>query len=88
MADTVKYLQDLRDKTEYIDIRGLHVGKGQAHRLAIEELYISLTTTNTAPRTATTGHRAGAAVRKGRKMETVHGELDSCRAARSRCTRP
>jgi formylglycine-generating enzyme required for sulfatase activity len=39
------YLADLQAKTEYIDIRGLVVGKGQAHRFPIEALFISLTTT-------------------------------------------
>ena len=44
-ADPSRYLLDLLDKTAYIDIRGLSVGTGQAHRFPIEQLFISLTTT-------------------------------------------
>lgn len=43
IPDTRPYLCALRDMTGYIDIRGLQVGKGRAHRFPIEELYISLT---------------------------------------------
>ncbi len=43
-CDPNRYLCDLCEKTAFIDIRGLQVGKGQAHRLAIEDLFISLTT--------------------------------------------
>jgi len=32
------------ERTAYIDVRGLHVGTGKAHRFPIEELYIPLTT--------------------------------------------
>ncbi len=42
-ADPTKYLQWLRDYTGFINIRGLQVGKGKAHRFPIEELYITLT---------------------------------------------
>ena len=44
-ADSTAYLRDLLAKSAWIDIRGLVVGKGQAHRFPIEELFISLTTT-------------------------------------------
>ena len=44
------------DKTSFIDIRGLQVGTGKAHRFPIEELYISLTTTRR-PRRGGTGER-------------------------------
>jgi formylglycine-generating enzyme required for sulfatase activity len=43
--DPRKYLQDLKEKTGFIDIRGLQVSKERAHRFPIEELFISLTTT-------------------------------------------
>jgi formylglycine-generating enzyme required for sulfatase activity len=43
-ADPSLYLQALRERTAYIDIRGLQVGTGKAHRFPIEELYIPLAT--------------------------------------------
>lgn len=43
-ADPTVYLRDLLEKTAYIDIRGLQVGTGRANRFPIEELFISLTT--------------------------------------------
>ena len=42
--DPGEYLRRLRTQTEYIDIRGLSVGSGKAHRFPIHELYIPLTT--------------------------------------------
>ena len=42
-GDPTAYLRDLLDKTSHIDIRGLSVGTGKAHRFPIEELFISLT---------------------------------------------
>ena len=48
--DPTVYLRDLCGKTEFIDIRGLQVGKGRANRLPIEELFISLTTTQAGAR--------------------------------------
>ena len=47
VASPTAYLRDLLARTEYIDIRGLQVGREHAHRFPIEELYISLTTTQT-----------------------------------------
>ncbi len=41
-ADPLKYLRDLRTATGHIDIRGLAVGTGKAHRFLIDELYIEL----------------------------------------------
>lgn len=38
------YLEYLREQTAWIDIRGLQVGTGKAHRFPIEDLYIPLTT--------------------------------------------
>ncbi len=49
-ADPSRYLLDLLDKTAYIDIRGLSVGTGQAHRFPIEQLFIALSTTAPAGR--------------------------------------
>ena len=37
-----KYLATLLEQSSYIDIRGLAVGSGKAHRFPIEDLYISL----------------------------------------------
>jgi len=42
--DPTKYLAWLRQETAWIDIRGLQVGSGRAHRFPIDELYIPLTT--------------------------------------------
>jgi formylglycine-generating enzyme required for sulfatase activity len=39
-----RYLEYLREQTAWIDIRGLQVGTGKAHRFPIEDLYIPLTT--------------------------------------------
>ncbi len=44
LVEIVKYLCSLRERTAYIDIRGLQVGSGRAHRFPIDELYIPLTT--------------------------------------------
>lgn len=43
-ADPTQYLRDLLENTSYIDIRGLQVGRGEANRFPIEQLFISLTT--------------------------------------------
>jgi formylglycine-generating enzyme required for sulfatase activity len=43
-SDPTKYLTSLRDQTGWIDIRGLTVGGGRAHRFPINKLYIPLTT--------------------------------------------
>ena len=43
-ADPTRYLDALGARTAYIDIRGLQVGTGKAHRFPIEELYIPLST--------------------------------------------
>src|SRR5271157_5118748 len=59
-ADPTRYLENLRDQTSHIEIRGLKVGSGQAMRFPIEELYIPLTTTMTGTMTdTTTGDRPG-----------------------------
>lgn len=44
LSDPRKYLESLREQTAWIDIRGLQVGTGRAHRFPIEELYVPLTT--------------------------------------------
>ena len=43
-ANPAAYLAWLREQTAWIDIRGLQVGSGRAHRFPIDELYIPLTT--------------------------------------------
>lgn len=43
--DPTSYLRLLYAGTSFIDIRGLQVGAGRAHRFPIEDLYIPLTTT-------------------------------------------
>ncbi len=45
-GDLRKYLKFLRERTGYIDIRGLQVGSGKPHRFPIDQLYIPLTTLN------------------------------------------
>jgi hypothetical protein len=47
-ADPRRYLDALRLRSAYIDIRGLQVGTGKAHRFPIEELYIPLSTAGVA----------------------------------------
>jgi formylglycine-generating enzyme required for sulfatase activity len=44
LVDPRKYLDTLAARTAYIDIRGLQVGSGKAHRFPIDDLYITLTT--------------------------------------------
>ncbi len=44
-ADPGRYLRALLGRAGFIDIRGLQVGTGKAHRFPIEDLYISITTT-------------------------------------------
>jgi formylglycine-generating enzyme required for sulfatase activity len=43
-SDPSKFLASLREQTAWIDIRGLQVGSGRAHRFPIDDLYIPLTT--------------------------------------------
>jgi len=43
--DPTSYLRSLYERTAHIDIRGLAVGTGRAHRFPIEDLFIPLTTT-------------------------------------------
>jgi hypothetical protein len=64
-ADPAKYLDYLREQTGWIDIRGLQVGTGKAHRFPIEDLYIPLTTARSA-RAAAEG-----AERKPMKLEAA-----------------
>jgi len=45
MASPAKALRMLLHQTQYIDIRGLQVGSGQARRIPIDELYIPLRAT-------------------------------------------
>jgi hypothetical protein len=44
-SDPTRYLEQLREQCSWIDIRGLQVGTGKAHRFPIEDLYIPLTMT-------------------------------------------
>ncbi len=41
-GDPTEYLNQLREQCAWIDIRGLQVGTGRAHRFPIEDLYIPL----------------------------------------------
>ncbi len=52
---TTAYLKWLREETGTIDIRGLGVGAGKAHRFPIADLYIPLTTARLGDRQAGTG---------------------------------
>ncbi len=57
-ADPARYLEALRLRTAYIDIRGLQVGTGKVHRFPIEDLYIPLSTAGVAEQGSKPG-RAG-----------------------------
>jgi hypothetical protein len=59
-ADPAPYLRSLLETTSSIDIRGLQVGSGQAHRFPIDDLFMSLTTT------AATASRSGKDAEKGK----------------------
>ena len=51
-ADPSEYLRQLTDQCSWIDIRGLQVGSGKAHRFPIDQLYIPLTIRGGLPSTA------------------------------------
>ena len=81
--DPRKYLNALREETAYIDIRGLAVGSGKAHRFPIEDLFIPLTTASQAeePSKAARGKppsrsRAKKTAKKATKGRAVH-DLDA-----------
>ncbi len=57
-ANPERYLGQLYESCAYIDIRGLHVGSGRAHRFPIEDLYIELDTTGGGKLKHTLAHRA------------------------------
>jgi formylglycine-generating enzyme required for sulfatase activity len=61
--DPAKYLQWLREQTATIDIRGLQVVSGKVHRFPIEDLYIPLTTVESAIEEGKRGMEARAPVR-------------------------
>ena len=63
--DPARYLEDLRDRYDAIDIRGLEVGSGRVQRLPVEYLYIPLAT---AERLEEAGPQAGRAQQAGREM--------------------
>jgi hypothetical protein len=46
-SDPTEYLKQLRNQCAWIDIRGLQVGAGKAHRFPIEDLFIPLTMLST-----------------------------------------
>ena len=73
--DPTVYLRELLEQTAYIDIRGLSVGTGRAHRFPIEQLFISLTTS----RGPTESRRRAAAGRPELGDEAV-GELGEARS--------
>lgn len=56
-CNPAKYLAALREETAWIDIRGLQVGSGRAHRFPIDDLYIPLTTAESDDRTRREGPR-------------------------------
>ena len=71
--DPRKYLNALREETAYIDISGLVVGSGKAHRFPIEDLFIPLTTAFQAeePSKAARGKRpSDSRVKKAAKKAT------------------
>ncbi len=74
-ADATAYLRDLLDKNAHIDIRGLSVGTGKAHRFPIEQLFISLTTT---PVPGQRGEPAkGRRPRRGKAATVASGDAGS-----------
>ncbi len=64
IADPSAYLQDLLEKTSHIEIRGLMTGQQQVHRFPIEDLFITLTATQTLAGRDQTSPKGG---RKGRE---------------------
>jgi hypothetical protein len=58
-ADPAKYLRSLLARTAFIDIRGLQVGTGKAHRFPIDDLFVTLTTTLTPSSTDTARRKTG-----------------------------
>ncbi len=81
-SDPTRYLRDLLDDSAWIDIRGLNTGKGKANRFAIEDLFISLTTSGSAlrgdemPGGRPKGSPKGARRMRGQKAEIHKGSLD------------
>ena len=78
--DPRKYLNALREETAHIDIRGLVVGSGKAHRFPIEDLFIPLTTAFQAEQPSkaaggkrTSRSRAKKAVKKATKGRAAQG---------------
>jgi hypothetical protein len=69
--DPTRYLEWLHDNTSHINIRGLAVGSGKAHRFPIEDLYIPLTTSLGGER----GPKPGASPECAGAEETAHPEL-------------
>ena len=65
-----KYLRLLREETSHIDIRGLQVESGKAHRFPIDDLYIPLTMTSVVE--ADVHHSDGK--RKGRQETEMREE--------------
>ncbi len=43
-ASAARYIEYLREATRWIDLRGLQVGSGKAHRFEIDRLYVPITT--------------------------------------------
>lgn len=67
--DPAKYLEALREATAYIDIRGLQVASGKAHRFPIEDLFIPLTTVLAAEEPAGASRaRRGHREKQGRRL--------------------
>ena len=66
-ADATAYLRDLLSKTAYIDIRGLQIGHKRVQRFPIEDLFISLTATQTE-------RHAGKKPAKGGRKRMAKGE--------------
>ena len=55
-ANPERYLAQLYEECAHIDIRGLHVGSGKAHRFPIADLYIELDITGGGKLKNTLGH--------------------------------
>jgi formylglycine-generating enzyme required for sulfatase activity len=74
-ADPKAYLEWLREESAWIDIRGLQVGTGKAHRFPIEDLYIPLTTAHGEAEPESGGKRKAS----GRKSKSPAAEVGTVR---------
>ena len=80
-CDPAGYLRRLREETSHIEIRGLQVESGKAHRFPIDQLYIPLKTTVAGEREALKGGKRG---RKVAQPEAHQRAIELHRALKNR----